>query len=174
MKLLWLSALLAVAALPASTRVEAKPNFISQYTRLTGCNEVAHGDLEQGEDWVYFRCKGFDSIPVWYECQDSARCKLGFGTKPNASGVFEARSFLSWPKIEWRGTVQQGHFKPFAVILRGRLYGLEETTNTLTVFRLRLDGTSCIVGEASTNTTARRIADNAANDYQCENEPELL
>lgn len=175
MKLLWLSALLAVAALPASTRVDAKPSPVSQYTKLTGCNEVAVGDVERGEDWGFIRCKGLGSVPAWYLCQDSAHCKLGFGTKPNASGVFAIRSFLSLGPIEWRGTVQQGRFKPFAVILRGRWYGLEETDPaTLTVYRLRLDGTSCIVGEASTNTTARRIADNAANDYQCKEEPELL
>ena len=173
MKLLWLSALLAVAALPASTRADAKPSPDSKYTKLNRCKIVAQGNVDRGEDWGFVRCNGLDSIPVWYRCQDSARCKLGFGNKPNASGVFEVRSFLSWP-IEWRGTVQQGRFKPFAVILRGRWYGLEETATTLTIYRLRLDGTSCIVGEASTNTAARRIADNAANDYQCENEPELF
>jgi hypothetical protein len=44
MKLLWLSALVAIAALPASTGVDAKPGPVSQYTKLTGCKLVACGD----------------------------------------------------------------------------------------------------------------------------------
>ena len=175
MKFFWLSAFLAVAALSVSTRVDAKPTPLSRYAKLTGCNDVAVGDIERGEDWVFVRCKGLGSVPVWYLCQDSARCKLGFGTKPNASGVFEAKTFLSLGPIEWRGTHEHGRFKPFAAILRGRWYGREETDpSTLTVYRLRLDGTSCVVGQASTNRAARHIADKAANDYQCESEPDLL
>ena len=159
--------------MPASTSVGAKPNLVSKYARLTGCKIVAQGNVERGEDWGFLRCNGLGSIPAWYKCQDSSRCKLGFGTRPNASVVFEAKSFLSWP-IEWRGTLEQGRFKPFAVILRGRWAGIEGTATTLFVYRIRLDGTSCVVGEASTNGAARRIADKAANDYRCDSEPELF
>ena len=173
MRLLWLSAILAIAASPASTRVDAKPNPVSQYSRLTDCKIVAQGDVNRGEDWGFIRCDGLGRIPAWYICQDSARCKLGFGTKPNASMVFEAKSFLSWP-IEWRGTIQQGRFKPFAVILRGRWSGNEGPATTLFVYRFRSDGTSCVVGEAATNEAARRIADKAAYDYRCVSEPDLL
>ena len=173
MKLLWLSALLAIADSPAPTPVDATPSLVSQYNRLTGCKILAQGDVNRGEDWGFLRCNGLGRIPVWYKCQDSARCKLGFGAKPNASGVFEAKSFLSWP-IEWRGTRERGRLKPLVIILRGRWAGMEGTATTLVVYRVRLDGTSCIVGEASTNRAARRIADNAAKNYQCEQEPELL
>jgi len=173
MKLLWLSVLLVLAALLASTRVEAKPSPVSQYANLTGCKMVAVGDVERGEDWGFLRCNGLGTFPAWYMCQDSARCKLGFGNKPNASVVFEATSFLSWP-IEWRGTVQRNQFKPFAAIVRGRWSGIEGPATTLFVYRFRSDGTSCVVGEARTNEAARRIADKAANDDHCMSEPDLL
>jgi hypothetical protein len=170
MKLMLMVVLLA-AMLSSPKHGEAEPKFASRYAELSQRTDVKHPP--EGEDWAYIRCHGLGSTPAWYVCTDSARCKLGFGTKPNASGIFAADSFLSWP-VEWRGTLQQGRFKPFAAILRGRLANPYETKSFLTIYRLRSDGSSCIVGEASTNTTARRVADNAANEYKCEDEPELL
>ena len=172
MKLVWLSVLVALSASPASARVDAKPGHVSQYAKLTRCRVVAQGEVGRGEDWGLLRCAGLGGIPAWYLCQDSARCKLGFGARPNLSVVFEATSFLSWP-IEWRGRLRQGRVEQFAVIVRGRWAGAEGNATKLFVYRLRPDGTSCLVGEATTNLAARRIADRAANDYRCEREPEL-
>jgi hypothetical protein len=121
---------------------------------------------------VYFRCEGFGGTPVWYDCTDSARCRYGFGVKPNASGTFGTDSKQSW-QIEWRGPKQKGLLKPVAIILR--LSSLDKNPpNKLYVYRLRSDGTSCIVGEATTNSAARLIADRAAGNYQCEVEPQRL
>jgi hypothetical protein len=173
MKLPWLLALVTISALPAAASGGARPDIVSRYGKLTSCKVVAEGDVDRGEDWGLLRCNGVAGMSAWYRCQDSARCKLGFGTRPNASVVFEARSFLSWP-VEWRGTVQQGRFKPFAAVVRGRWAGAEGPATTLFVYRIRPDGTSCIVGEASRNEVARRISDKAANDYRCTSEPELL
>jgi len=170
MKLLWLSAFLAVAVLSASARVDAKPSFVSQYTNLTSCKEVASGDLDKGQDWVYVRCKGLGNIPVWYTCQDSARCKYGFGSKPNVSGPFGiGREGI----IEWRGVLRRGRLEPIAVVIRLPSADPEATSrNSLMVYRLRANGTSCIVGETSLNSDARRIADGSADRFQCVGEPD--
>lgn len=171
MKLLWLSGLLAVTALPASMRVEAKPNFVSQYTKPSGCNELAHGDLRRGRDWVYFRCKGLGGIPLWYICQDSARCSYGFGVKPNVSGPF---GIGGGELIEWRGPLRRGRLEPMAVIIRLPSADSEATPrNSLFVYRLRVDGTSCIVGETSSNDDARKMADGSTSHFQCVEEPDF-
>ena len=169
MKLLIASALLiAFGSEPAVAKTRA--TFVSQYTQLNQCKSVERAPL--GEDWVYFRCKGLGDIPVWYVCTDSARCKYGFGAKANASGTFGTGEKGSW-RIEWRGPRRSGPFKPVAVILRLTSPDGDEP-NRLYVYRLRPDGTSCIVGKATTNTAARLIADNAARGYRCEMQPELL
>jgi hypothetical protein len=55
-------------------------------------------------------------------------------------------------------------FEPFAVIMRGRMAGmLPEDGSSLSVFRLRPDGMSCVVGDGmKSNEEARKTADGAA------------
>lgn len=129
-----------------------------------------------GEDWVYVRCKGYGSIPVWYVCSDSARCRYGFGVKPNISGMFGTDGEESL-RVEWRGVERHGRFKPISIIIRMREPddGDDSThpTSMFYVYRLRANGTSCIVGRAKSNASARLIADKAAAKYRCENKPEI-
>jgi len=161
---------LVAGVLPTSSPAQAKPKFDSRYDSPTQCKNVKFPPEDR--DWVYVRCRGLGGIPIWYVCVDSARCKLGVGTKPNVSGMFAAASFTDWP-IEWRGRFQGNGFKAFALIMRGRSWDPDDPKTTLTVYRLRADGTSCVIGEAATNEAARAIADGATGSYRCESEPEL-
>ena len=166
--------ILLTASLSLPAPVEAKPDFASRYTRLSRCKQVAQA--RGGEDWVYYRCNGLGSIPVWYICMDSNRCRYGFGVKPNVSGMFgTGRRGEAWP-IEWRGRLRAGRLEAVSTIVRARepdQQDAPEMTSMLYVYRLRADGTSCIVGTASSNADARRIADTAAGRYRCKEEPEL-
>jgi len=73
--------------------------------------------------------------------------------------------------------VQNGKFQPLAVIVRmDRPAGAYEgpAPTDLFVFRLRPDGTSCIVGEdIKSNEDARKIADAAIDRYACLEEPQI-
>ena len=154
---------------------EAKPSEpTSRYTKVSQCREMASGDVGAGEDWIYMRCAGWGDIPLWYVCMDSARCEYGFGRKANlSSGTYGVDGDPSWP-IEWRGRSNGKRFEPFAVIMRGRGYGLEvEDGSSLTVFRLRPDGMSCVVGDnIKSNEEARKIADAAEGRFTCIGEPQ--
>ena len=77
MKLLWLSALMAVSASPASTRVDA--NRILSAIQQPGCKLVAEGDVIGG-DWAVLRCTAWAHPAV--KVSGFSACKLGFGTKP--------------------------------------------------------------------------------------------
>ena len=165
MGLLFLHLLVASAA-AAAPHVNYQPKFVSQYTRLNQCQEMERAP--SGEDWVYYRCTGLAKIPVWYVCTDSARCHYGFGPKPNVSGWFGIKFGKSWP-IEWRGSRRAGKFQPAAVIMR--LPSAEGDSQNLVVFRLRPNGTSCIVGEARSNLAARKIADKSSG-VPCVSEPD--
>jgi hypothetical protein len=165
-------ALVAAAVLAGFlSTATAAPTLESRYTRLDRCREIGHGDVDRGEDWVAHRCEGYGSIPVWLRYMDSARLGIGFGSRPNISGIFSWRREDAWP-LEWRGEVAKGAFRPFAVILRVRDAG-DAPGSSLVVYRLGADGTSCIVGSALTsNAEARRIADAARLRPACE--PERL
>lgn len=171
MTLQLLAVLTATAALTASAHFEAKSDAVSRYTNLSQCKDVDRPP--PGEDWVYFRCAGLGGLHVWYVCMDSARCRYGFGVKPNVSGMF-GTSDGSWP-IEWRGVQRKGRFAPFSVIARMPSADPDASVqNSLIIFRLRADGTSCIVGEATSNEDARKIADGSAGKFRCVAEPDLL
>lgn len=147
------------------------PSISSRYTPLSGCREIAFGsDVGDGVD---HRCKGYGGIPIWLSYRDSTRSYFGFGAKRNLSGMFSAERDDAWP-IEWRGRLARGEFQPFAVILRVR-GAFEPRRRSLVVFRLRADGTSCIVGSTDgSNEAARRIADASLARFECEQEPQLL
>jgi hypothetical protein len=68
------------------------------------------------------------------------------------------------------GRMAGKRFEPFAVIMRGRMAGmLPEDGSSLSVFRLRPDGMSCVVGDGiKSNEEARKLADAAA---PCMGEP---
>jgi hypothetical protein len=143
----------------------------SRYTRLSDCRQLAHG--AEGEDWVSHRCRGLGSVPVWLTYTDSTRAGFGFGAKHNVSGMFNAQRDEAWP-LEWRGLNTGRSFQPFAVILRVRAPS-DASGSFLVIYRLRPDGTSCIVGSThASNEVARQIADASRERFSCEGEPQLF
>jgi hypothetical protein len=148
----------------------------SRYTQLEDCSEIAHGDIDRGEDWVAHKCIGLGGIPIWLRFSDSARSFIGFGAREHNSGMFGLARDNSWP-VEWRGVEADGQFEPFAVILRMTLPAtreLGEDAGSLFVFRLREDGLSCMVdAEIESNEQARLMADLSWSGYQCLFEPDL-
>jgi hypothetical protein len=165
--------LLIALALGSSAAAQSAPksHFSSRYTELASCADVEVAPEE--EDWIYRQCAGLENIPVWVVCTDSARCRYGFGVRRNISDWFFGIRSGSAP-IEWRGMVRHGEFTPFAAIIRVSSADSDDESTSLAVYRLRGNGTSCIVGSAHTNAAARRIADNSVTNERCEIEPRLL
>ena len=161
--------------LAAATAAVAKP--LAATSRLTVLNEsrcIEAGPNQEDEvgDELFKRCPIAGLPTVWLLYLDGVRLRLGFGATPTASGMFDADRDPAWP-IEWRGRGAGRAFKPYAVILRLRTPG--ERPSHLVVFRIRADGTSCIIGSvapgANHNLAARTLADGNA---PCEAEPDLL
>jgi hypothetical protein len=167
----WTSAVAAILA-TAAVAAPPAPQITSQYVRADHCREAARG--ADGQDWFYERCDGARGVPVWRGLVDSTRLRLGFGRRPNFSGMYDPQSLSNAP-IEWRGVRRGGRTTPFAAIVRVSDPG-EGTRSHLVVFRLRADGTSCVIGRAEGlegNVRARAIADGAVGGYTCEAEPDV-
>lgn len=170
---LFLSAAAWLAAGPATS---AEP--ISRYANMGACREIdgsSKADLEEGHDFVLYRCVGLPGWPVWQVFLEGTTSRVGFGRRRNLSGMFGPDAGGKTP-LEWRGFMKGGIFEPFAVILRsGSSPDPNDHRTTLVVYRLRPDGTSCIIGEEiATNTQARQIADASLTRYTCLEEPDLL
>lgn len=161
--------------LSAATPAIARPSpATSRLTVLneSRCLEAGPNQADEVGDELFKRCP-IDGLPtVWLLYLDGVRLRLGFGATPTASGMFDADRDPAWP-IEWRGRGAGRAFKPYAVILRLRAPG--ERPSHLVVFRLRADGTSCIVGSVAPgpnqNLAARALAD---GNGPCEAEPDFL
>ncbi len=160
---------LASAGLPSSGAQAASPHFESRHALISGCKEHAHG--KDGEDWLSYRCAGFGHWPLWRLYNEGVRMRIGFGSRENYSGVYAAVRNNKWP-VEYRGVAAK-RFDPFAAILRvedadGGKHG------RLVIYRLRPDGTSCLIGEthgADENAKARAIADASFAKFTCTEEP---
>ena len=166
---LWLFT--AVGVLAGTSPPAAAPASVS--VPLGACKEVG-GEVEP--DWVLHRCQGYGSIPVWLAFSDSNKSHLGFGAKPNLSGIFGLEGPLG--RIEWRGVKTARGFEPYAVIAHVTSPFEEDQKGHFVVYRLRNDRTSCILGEtveadAGSRQRAREIADRARDQFKCEEEPEL-
>jgi hypothetical protein len=168
---------LAAVAQLAAPATAGPAELSSRYTELGSCAAFAQGDVDQGQDWVFHKCQGYDGIPIWLAFMDSARSQLGFGSRPNASGVFGLDRDDSW-LVEWRGVNRDGRFEPYAVIVRMTrpAAGVPgDQTGSLFVYRLRSDGLSCMVAsDLSSNDEARETADGSRQKYKCLSEPSEL
>lgn len=141
----------------------------SRYTRVGPCREVGHS-VEP--DWILKKCGGYRGQSVWIAYTDSTKARVGFGPKQNVSGIFGIEG-VETTLLEWRGSLKGESFEPFAVIARiGRPFG--ERKSFLVVYRLRPDGTSCILRAAeSSNAKALEIADASLTNYACEEQPDV-
>lgn len=152
------------------TAQDAEAEFSSRYTLLEDCTEVASSI---SPDYMIHRCEGYGGIPIWWRFADSVRLYIGFGETPHDSGPFGTDRDSDWP-IEWRGNENIAPFSSFAVIIRMRVprgvYEIEPSP-ALAVFKLREDGTSCLIArDVADNERAREIADSAPS-RTCASEP---
>ncbi len=104
-----------------------------------------------------------DGLQVWVAFSDSANMHMGVGTRENYAGDFMSARTPGSP-LEWRGVMEDGRFRPFAVIVRYVHPG--ERSGTLAVLGLSRDRTSsCLLGEETgpdQNRRARERADRVA------------
>ena len=168
---LFLAAVFAAPSVAQSNPSQIAPS--SRYTRLGDCSEIFSGMPDH--DTGVLRCEGLGELPVWWSFAEGARDYLGFGAKPNTSGIYGPERNEAWA-IEWRGVERHGHFEPFAVIVRMTFPRTDSATDDrsfLFVYRLRPDGTSCVVGSSlASNEEARALADGSRERFECLNEPD--
>lgn len=171
------SVLIVTLAIVLATATAAAAKPVAAASRLTvlderRCVEAGPNQEDEVGDVLFKRCPIAGLPTVWLLYLDGVRLRLGFGSTPTASGMFDADRDPTWP-IEWRGRGAGRAFRPYAAILRLRAPG--ERPSNLVVFRLRADGTSCIIGNVAPgpnqNLAARALADGNA---PCEAEPDLL
>ncbi len=166
-----LLASLAGACAPMELVSEAVP--AGPTTRLEDC-ELYYENV--ANDALVHRCAGFGGVPIWWRYADSARLYVGFGARPHDNGFFGIEQEPE-PEFEWRGVERSTGFVPHAVIIRlSRPPGdaLPSKPPAFTIFRLREDGTSCVIElEIATASQARRIADDAVDGFECIYEPNL-
>jgi hypothetical protein len=172
--LLCLALAAAFTAAPADAQA-TKPS--SRYTKLDDCKEIGRGDIDQGEDWLVYKCVGLEDLPVWLAYTDSARSQFGFGPQPNTHGIFGLDRNDDW-QVEWRGVEKGGKFVPFAVIVRAMRPMADAPSDGkgfLFVYRLTADGMSCIeASDLSSNEEARAIADGTRENFECDDKPREL
>lgn len=175
MRRITLTFLALAAAAPLTACDEQSQRVSSQFTSLDDCEMIANGEAI-GEDWISYKCKGLENVPVWLTYTDSARSYLGFGSKKNLSGPFAPTRDGSWP-VEWRGTEQNGRFVPINIIIRMVRPEAGIATDgqgLFFVFRLRTDGTSCLVAlDLETIDAARSESDRSFEDFVCLSEPRV-
>lgn len=128
-------------------------------------------DKDNGDPVLIHRCAGKAGISViWTAGDDSSAVE--FGAKALQETISDKASFFEAGRtIEWRGP--KGG-RPQAAILRyatgarvGKLDG-----SRLVIYRLALDGSSCIIGSVNArkpgaNAAARRLADEKAAGFRC-------
>jgi hypothetical protein len=145
------------------------PAITSRYTKATSCRQWAAGNVQEhpDADWITYRCAGLPGQAVWIHYVEGTRMQVGFGARPNFSGMFESDRNDEWP-IEWRGRVVKGRFVPSAAIVRIRGRFDDTGASDLVVYHLLDDGTSCVISRAiSTNAEARKIADAVSSKDDC-------
>ena len=146
-----------------------QPAITSRYTKVKSCRLWAAGDVQAHayDDWITHRCAGLPGQPIWIHYDEGTRMQIGFGPRPNFSGMFETDRNKNWP-IEWRGRVVKGRFVPIAAIVRIRARFDDTKASDLAVYHLLGNGTSCVFPTGiSTNVEARKIADATPSRDNC-------
>ncbi len=166
----------------AVTGPAAAQQVESSYTDLNlnmDCTVIESDDF--GSTWA---CAGLKGMPVMVSEAD-LRMSVSYGlssTAEKAAGQTLPPFNRLGDRIEWRVSNAEGHWKPFATILRffTRHEGTGEEGQVLVVTRVA-PGATCHVAyvdalaNADANELARRTADEKAKDFDCEaGEPEIV
>jgi hypothetical protein len=170
----------SVALIPLLAGPAAAQQIDSAYTDvdLDECTIIRSDDF--GSRWA---CPGHKGTPVMIAEGDLRFfVSYGFGApgEKAAQQTLPPFNYLG-PQIEWRLSNAEGHWKPFATILRYRTEreAGEEEGQVLVVTRLE-EGATCHVAyvdaaaNADANELARKAADDIAPDFECEDEPEVI
>lgn len=175
------TATFAMASIATLSSVSAHAeNFTSKYSSLSeaACSVL----VEQDEQYAKWKCNtGLAGLELYYVTSD-ARDTLEFSS-PDARFVLDlnAVTFGAFNslgnKLEWRGTTSDGHFAPFANILRVYVSSYNSQGEPVTVQKLavtKINGWgTCVVGyvnasvHANANELARKLADSTARDFIC-------
>lgn len=167
MKVLAIALLLAcTTSVAAETAWEIKP-FAAE------CHEAESGNTDDGQDYLFKRCAGIGKTSTWILYQEGTRMSVGFGSNPHvaAEGLETGRD-ANWP-VQWGGMIRKAVFVPAVAI--ARFIRLGESKDTLLVFRLLPNGSSCLVGDVpagpSQSAKAKAIAEKAMTKWKCLSEP---
>jgi hypothetical protein len=142
------------------------------------CKEVPQTAADQGEgDFVEYKCTSMIGPPMWQLFQEGVRQSIGFGRKPHLSMQYANADRGDWP-LSWGGDDIDGKFTPLFVFARFTFFGSEPRRETLIVFKLMPDGTSCIVGGIEPvkdqNVIARKMAEDHRALEKCPDEVTML
>jgi hypothetical protein len=142
------------------------------------CREIpAKADDPAEGDHLLYRCESRFGPPMWQLFQEGVRQSIGFGDKPHVSMLFANADRWDWP-VSWGGEEVAGKFTPLFAVARFTFFGIEPRQESLIVFRLMGNGTSCVVGDVKPakdqNLQARKIAEDNRGLDNCADEVTLL
>lgn len=176
----WIAACGFGVALTSAVGPVAAQQIVSSYTDLdlnVHCTVIQSDDF--GSTWA---CPGLKGIPVMV-AEGDLRMFVSYGltstTEKAAEQTLPPFNRLG-DTIEWRVSNAEGHFKPFATILRffvQRESG--EAENEVLVVTKVAPGATCHVAyvdakaNTNANTLAREVADASAPDFDCETDEVL-
>lgn len=176
----WIAACGFGVALTSAAGPVAAQQIVSSYTDLDlniHCTVIQSDDF--GSTWA---CPGLKGIPVMV-AEGDLRMFVSYGltstTEKAAEQTLPPFNRLG-DTIEWRVSNAEGHFKPFATILRffvQRESG--EAENEVLVVTKVAPGATCHVAyvdanaNTNANTLAREVADASAPDFDCETDEVL-
>jgi hypothetical protein len=163
-KILGLAVLFAAGWLTGAAQAE---QMVYRSDKTLACAEYKSSEPDTNEgDFIEHKCTSKFGPPMWELVQEATRFSFGFGTVENTPqpAVGDADG-----AVEWWGVVKGGTFVPRTVIKRFTFSDFgepEKRTKALVVFRLKADGTSCVIGQAKPgkgdNARARKIAQSNA------------
>jgi hypothetical protein len=145
------------------------------------CVAVKNSAEQAGIDVVLRKCSAKDFPDLWLGFIDASRSGIGFGEQPHFASTGGNLKQTSGP-VEWGGQLRDGKFKPQVAIIRRYYddYNFEppKKKQSLAIFRLLNNGTSCLVGDlgpsADQNKKARILAGTKIINFSCETSPDLL
>jgi hypothetical protein len=161
---LGLSVLLAAGFHAGAAQAE---QMVYRSDKALACAEYKSSEPDANEgDFIEHKCTSKFGPPMWQLVQEGTRFSFGFGTVENTPQMAVGDAGGA---VEWWGVVISGTFVPRTVIKRFTFSDFgepEKRTRELVVFRLKADGTSCVIGQAKSgkgdNGRARKIAQSDA------------
>lgn len=146
---------------------------LPQSQELPGCTPETDDNCGDTVSYIDRSAFGVNQYRTYFE---GVRVQLGFGSKPN-SATMMTTDMLHDGAYDWGGVEQGGVFIPKVVIKRFYVYdgatgAVDPNKTALLAFRLKADGTSCLMPFAETvveNAKARMTAEHLLAGPECPN-----